>query len=51
MGAIELSTINVVSCRPGYVNAETTVAFFGQLKIRNLAAPKIDIILDQSGYQ
>jgi transposase len=50
MGAIELSTMNVVSCRPEYVNAETTVAFFGQLKISYPAAPKIHIILDQSGY-
>lgn len=33
IGAIELSTMNVVSCHPDCVNAETTVAFFDQLKI------------------
>ena len=50
MGAIELSTMNVVSCRPDYVNAETTVAFFDQLKTAYPIAPNIHIILDQSGY-
>lgn len=50
MGAIELTTMNVVSCRPEYVNAETTVAFFDQLKTAYPDAPKIHIILDQSGY-
>ena len=50
MGAIELSTMNLVSCRPDYVNAETTVAFFEQLKAVYPNAPKIHIILDQSGY-
>jgi transposase len=50
MGAIELSTMNLVSCRPDYVNAETTVAFFEQLKTAYPNAPKIHIILDQSGY-
>ena len=50
MGAIELSTMKVVSCLPEYVNAETTVAFFDQLKGAYPDAPKIHIILDQSGY-
>jgi transposase len=50
MGAIELSTMNIVSCRPEYVNAQTTVAFFEQLKTNYPDAPKIHIILDQSGY-
>lgn len=50
MGAIELATMNVVSCRPDYVNAETTVAFFDQLKLAYPLAPSIHIILDQSGY-
>ena len=50
MGAIELATMLVVSCRPEYVNAETTVAFFEQLKATYTDAPKIHIILDQSGY-
>lgn len=49
-GAIELSTMNVVSCRPDYVNAETTVAFFEQLQTAYPHAPKIHLILDQSGY-
>lgn len=50
MGAIELSTMNVISCRPEYVNAETTVAFFDQLKLAYPLAASIHIILDQSGY-
>ena len=50
MGAIELATMNVVSCRPDYVNAETTVLFFDQLKVAYPKAPSIHIILDQSGY-
>jgi len=50
MGAIELSTMNVVSCRPDYVNAETTVAFFEQLKTAYANAPRLHIVLDQSGY-
>jgi len=50
MGAIELSTMNIVSCRPDYVNAETTVAFFDQLRLAYPLAPSIHIILDQSGY-
>lgn len=50
MGAIELSTMNVESYRPDYVNAETTVSFLDQLKIAYPNAPKIHIILDQSGY-
>jgi len=50
MGAIELASMNVVSCRPEYVNTETTVAFFDQLKSAYPNAPKIHIILDQSGY-
>ena len=50
MGAIELTSMNVVSCRPDYVNAETTVAFFDQLKVAYPLAPSIHIILDQSGY-
>jgi len=50
VGAIELATMNVISCRPDYVNAETTVAFFDQVKTAYPNAPKIHIILDQSGY-
>lgn len=50
VGAIELATMNVTSCRPDYVNAETIVAFFDQIKTAYHGAPKIHIILDQSGY-
>ena len=50
MGAIELTSMNVESCRPDYVNAKTTVAFFDQLKAAYPIAPSIHIILDQSGY-
>jgi transposase len=50
MGAIELISMKVVSCCPEYVNADTTVSFFDQLKTVYPNAPKIHIILDQSGY-
>ena len=50
MGAIELATMNVVSCSPEYVNGETTASFFDLLKAAYPDAPKIHIILDQSGY-
>jgi transposase len=50
MGAIELSSMKVTSCLPEYVNGESTVAFFDQLKNAYPYAPKIHIILDQSGY-
>jgi transposase len=50
MGAIELTSMNIVSCHPDYVNAETTIAFFEQLKEAYPLAPKLHIILDQSGY-
>ncbi len=42
--------MNVISCRPDDVNGETMVAFFDQLKTAHPNAPKIHIILDQSGY-
>ena len=50
MGAIELTSMTIVSCRPDYVNAQTTVAFFDTLKAAYPTAPSIHIILDQSGY-
>jgi transposase len=50
MGAIGLSEMKVTSCCPEFVNAETTVAFFDQLKTTYPSAPKLHIILDQSGY-
>ena len=50
MGAIELSTMNLISCRPDFVNAETTIAFLEQIKVAYPDAAKIHIILDQSGY-
>lgn len=50
MGAIELSTMTVVSCRPDNVNGQTTASFFDQIKAAYPQAPKIHLILDQSGY-
>lgn len=50
MGAIQLSTMNVVSCRPDFVNGETIISFFDQLKATYPSAPRLHIILDQSGY-
>lgn len=50
MGAIELNGMKVTRCCPDYVNAETTVAFLHQLKAAYPDAPKLPIILDQSGY-
>ena len=50
MGAIELTSMKVVSWRPDYVNSETTVEFFDQLKAAYPTASNIHIILDQSGY-
>lgn len=50
MGAIELSTMKVVSCCPDKVNGATTVSFLEQLKEAYPTAAKIHIILDQSGY-
>ena len=50
MGAIELSSMKVVSCHPDYVNAETTVSFFDRLNAAYPCATKIHVILDQSGY-
>jgi len=50
MGAIELSSMNVVSCHPVFVNGETTIDFLKQLKLAYPLAPKLHIILDQSGY-
>lgn len=49
-GAVELAAMNVISSFPEYVNAETTVSFFSQIKAAYPSAPKIHIILDQSGY-
>ena len=50
MGAIELNSMNVVSCSPDRVNGETTVAFLDKLKAAYALAPSIHVILDQSGY-
>lgn len=50
MGAIELSTMHVVSSHPEFVNGETTVDFLRELKSAYPNAPKIHFILDQSGY-
>jgi transposase len=50
MGAVELAEMKVTSCCPDYVNTETTISFFELLKTTYPNAPKIHIILDQSGY-
>ena len=50
MGAVELSTMNIVSAHPEFVNGETTVNFLKQLKSAYPTAPKIHFILDQSSY-
>jgi hypothetical protein len=50
MGAIELTSMNMVSWRPDYVNSETTVEFFDQVKAAYPTASNIHIILDQSSY-
>jgi transposase len=50
MGAVELTGMNVTSCCPDYVNTETTISFFELLKTTYPNAPKLHIILDQSGY-
>lgn len=50
MGAIELTSMKVVTCCPDQVNAQTTVSFFDQLRAAYPDAPKIHLILDQSGY-
>lgn len=50
MGAVELTEMKVTSCCPDYVNTDTTISFFRQLKTVYSNAPKIHIILDQSGY-
>lgn len=50
VGALELKTLKVVSTLPELVNADTIITFFDQLKHAYPDAPKIHIILDQSGY-
>ena len=50
LGAIELHTMNKVMSCPEAVNAETTVEFLGLLKEAYPHAPRIHMILDQSGY-
>jgi len=50
MGAIELSSMKVVSARPEMVNAESTIEFLKQLKSAYPLASKLHVILDQSGY-
>lgn len=50
MGAVELASMKVVSCRPERVNAGMTASFFGLLKAAYPNASKIHIILGQSGY-
>lgn len=50
MGAVKLNEMNITSCFPEYVNAETTVSFLELLKATYPNASKLHIILDQSGY-
>ena len=50
MGAIELSTMNVVSVRPELVNAESTIEFLKLLKSAYPLAVRLHVVLDQSGY-
>ena len=50
LGGIELASMNVISCCPEFVNAQTIVDFFDQLRAAHPAAPMIHIFLDQSGY-
>jgi transposase len=50
IGAIELASMNVQSTCVEAVNAQTTEAFFDQLKAAYPQASKVHIILDQSGY-
>ena len=49
-GAIDLSTMQVVTEHPDTVNGETTVNFLKKLKDANPDASKLHVILDQSGY-
>ena len=50
MGAIELLTMKVVADHPEFVNGETTIGFLKRLKLSYPNAPRLHIILDQSGY-
>lgn len=50
IGAIELASMDVQSAFVETVNAQTTEAFFDQLKAAYPHAPKLHLILDQSGY-
>jgi transposase len=50
MGAIELSTMKVLTTYPDLVNKETTVNFLSYLKASYPMASKIHVILDQSSY-
>jgi transposase len=50
MGAIELSTMKVTSWRPELVNGESTIEFLKQLQAAYSLAPRIHVILDNSGY-
>lgn len=50
MGAIELLTMKTLSTHPESVNGASTVDFLKKSKLAYLKAPKLHIILDQSGY-
>jgi transposase len=50
IGALELASMNIVSHFADSVNAETIVTFLDALKAAYPNAPKLHVILDQSGY-
>lgn len=50
VGAIELKSMNVVSEFAETVNSQTVLTFFDALKTAYPQAPKIHVVLDQSGY-
>lgn len=50
VGAIELNSMNVVSQFVEAVNAQTVLTFFDAIKEAYPEAPKIHVVLDQSGY-
>lgn len=49
-GAIHLETMQIVCKNYETINGETTINFFEELKKSYPSAPRIHIVLDQSGY-
>lgn len=50
VGAVELESMNVLSEFVETVNSQTVLTFFDALKAAYPQAPKIHVVLDQSGY-